>query len=88
MPYFKTNWNIDLLSGHNIISHLGVYRRAVLERVGDFAKVLKAVRITMSHCDARRYRPRSDLPHTNYTLPLATALWGGFVLSAAAAGVL
>jgi O-antigen biosynthesis protein len=36
LPYFKTDWNIDLLLGHNMISHLGVYRRTLLERVGGF----------------------------------------------------
>src|SRR5260370_17613003 len=36
LPYFKTDWNIDLLLGHNMISHLGVSRRALLERVGGF----------------------------------------------------
>ena len=35
-PYFKTDWNIDLLLGHNMISHLGVYRRSLLQRVGGF----------------------------------------------------
>ena len=35
-PYFKTDWNIDLLLGHNMISHLGVYRRKLVERVGGF----------------------------------------------------
>lgn len=35
-PYFKTDWNIDLFLGHNMISHLGVYRRTLLERVGGF----------------------------------------------------
>ena len=35
-PYFKTDWNIDLFLGHNMISHLGVYRRALLQRVGGF----------------------------------------------------
>jgi O-antigen biosynthesis protein len=35
-PYFKTDWNIDLLLGHNMISHLGVYRRTLLDRVGGF----------------------------------------------------
>jgi GT2 family glycosyltransferase len=35
-PYFKTDWNIDLLLGHNMISHLGVYRRSLLEHVGGF----------------------------------------------------
>jgi O-antigen biosynthesis protein len=36
MPYFKTDWNIDLLLGQNMISHLGVYRRALVEHVGKF----------------------------------------------------
>src|SRR3954447_25054183 len=35
-PYFKSDWNVDLLLGHNMISHLGVYRRTLLERVGGF----------------------------------------------------
>lgn len=35
-PYFKTDWNIDLLLGHNMISHLGVYRRTLLHEVGGF----------------------------------------------------
>jgi glycosyltransferase involved in cell wall biosynthesis len=35
-PYFKTDWNIDLFLGHNMISHLGVYRRTLLEQVGGF----------------------------------------------------
>jgi glycosyltransferase involved in cell wall biosynthesis/SAM-dependent methyltransferase len=33
-PYFKTDWNIDLLLGHNMVSHLGVYRRSLLEQIG------------------------------------------------------
>ena len=33
-PYFKTDWNPDLMLGHNMVSHLGVYRRALLERIG------------------------------------------------------
>jgi len=35
-PYFKTDWNIDLLLGHNMISHLGVYRRSLVTKVGGF----------------------------------------------------
>jgi GT2 family glycosyltransferase len=35
-PYFKTDWNIDLLLGHNMISHLGVYRRTLVESIGGF----------------------------------------------------
>jgi O-antigen biosynthesis protein len=33
-PYFKTDWNPDLLLGHNMISHLGVYRRSLVEQIG------------------------------------------------------
>ncbi len=35
-PYLKTDWNIDLFLAHNIISHLGVYRRTLVELVGGF----------------------------------------------------
>ncbi|MBH0619594.1 glycosyltransferase, partial [Salmonella enterica] len=35
-PYFKSDFNPDLLIGHNLVSHLGVYRRALLERIGGF----------------------------------------------------
>ncbi len=35
-PYFKGDFNRFLLFGHNMISHLGVYRRALVEQVGGF----------------------------------------------------
>ena len=35
-PYFKPDWNPDLLLVHNLISHLGVYRRDLIERIGRF----------------------------------------------------
>lgn len=35
-PYFKSNWNPDAFYCHNIICHLGVYRRALLIEVGGF----------------------------------------------------
>lgn len=34
--YFKPDWNPDLFNGQNMISHLGVYRRSWVERVGRF----------------------------------------------------
>lgn len=40
-PYFKTDWNPDLLLGHNFVSHLGVYRRSLVERVGGFREGLE-----------------------------------------------
>ncbi|RJF70779.1 glycosyltransferase family 2 protein [Rhodopseudomonas palustris] len=35
-PYFKTAWNPTLILAHNMVSHLGVYRRTLLQRVGGF----------------------------------------------------
>jgi GT2 family glycosyltransferase len=33
-PYFKPGWNPDLLLGQNAVSHLGVYRRSLMEQIG------------------------------------------------------
>jgi GT2 family glycosyltransferase len=35
-PYFKSDFNQYLMYGHNMVSHLGVYRRALIEKVGGF----------------------------------------------------
>ncbi len=35
-PHFKTDWNPELLLGKNFISHLGVYRTALLKQIGGF----------------------------------------------------
>lgn len=35
-PYFKPDFNWELFLGQNMISHLGVYRRALLSNVGGF----------------------------------------------------
>lgn len=35
-PYFKPGWNPELMLGQNLISHLGVFRRTLVERVGGF----------------------------------------------------
>jgi len=35
-PYFKSEFNYDLLLGQNTISHLGVYQRDLLVRIGGF----------------------------------------------------
>lgn len=37
-PYFKPDWSPDLLYSQNYISHLGVYRRDLVQRVGGFRK--------------------------------------------------
>jgi O-antigen biosynthesis protein len=35
-PFFKPDWNPELLLGQNYISHLGVYRRGLLQEIGGF----------------------------------------------------
>lgn len=35
-PYFKSDWNLELFLSQNMISHLGVYRRSLVEEAGGF----------------------------------------------------
>ena len=35
-PYFKSDWDETLFMGHNMFSHLGVYRRSLLSQIGGF----------------------------------------------------
>lgn len=35
-PYFKSDYNPDLLCGQNMVSHLGVFRRSLLSDLGGF----------------------------------------------------
>jgi GT2 family glycosyltransferase len=35
-PYFKSDWNPDLMLSQNMFSHLGVYRRSLIEAIGGF----------------------------------------------------
>jgi glycosyltransferase involved in cell wall biosynthesis len=35
-PYFKPDWNPDLLLSHNCVSHLGVYRTDLVRELGGF----------------------------------------------------
>ena len=34
MPYYKTDFNPELLLGQNMVNHLGVYRRSLIEKIG------------------------------------------------------
>lgn len=40
MPYFKSGWNPDLMLAQNMINHLGVYRHALINRIGGFRSEL------------------------------------------------
>jgi hypothetical protein len=35
-PHFKSGWNPDLFYAQNYVSHLGVYRRSLLQKIGGF----------------------------------------------------
>ncbi len=35
-PYFKSDWNPDLFLSHNLITHLAVYRTALIQQIGGF----------------------------------------------------
>ncbi|MBA6125307.1 glycosyltransferase family 2 protein [Pseudomonas juntendi] len=35
-PHFKSSWNPDLFHSQNYVSHLGVYKRTLLKRIGGF----------------------------------------------------
>jgi glycosyltransferase involved in cell wall biosynthesis len=35
-PYFKSDYNHELMLGHNLINHFAVYRRKLVEQVGGF----------------------------------------------------
>lgn len=37
-PYFKSDFGPDLLCSHNFVSHLGVYRKSLLEKINGFRK--------------------------------------------------
>src|SRR5262249_20603790 len=33
-PYFKTDWDFDLMLGHNAVCHLSVYRHELIKQIG------------------------------------------------------
>jgi GT2 family glycosyltransferase len=68
-PYFKSDWNPELFYGQNMISHLGVYRREIMERVGGFREGYEgsqdydlALRV-VEHTQPRKIR---HIPHILY----------------------
>lgn len=37
-PHFKSSWNLDLLYSQNYVSHLGVYKTDIVNKIGGFRK--------------------------------------------------
>jgi glycosyltransferase involved in cell wall biosynthesis len=35
-PYFKPDWNYELFLSHNLITHLGIYRKDIIDKIGGF----------------------------------------------------
>ena len=79
-PHFKPDWSPELFYGQNLISHLGVYRTALVRRVGGFREGFEgsqdydlALRaIEHSHADRIRH-----IPHVLYhwrAIPGSTSL--------------
>ena len=80
-PHFKTDWNLDLLLGQNMVNHLGVYRRALVERIGgmrigfegsqDYDLVLRASDATtpknIAHIPTILYHWRMDTDAANFS---------------------
>lgn len=42
-PYFKPDWNPDLLTGQNFLCHLAVYKTGLIRELGGFRKGLEGV---------------------------------------------
>jgi glycosyltransferase involved in cell wall biosynthesis len=56
-PYFKCDWNPDLFLSHNMISHLGVYKRKIILDVGGFREGFEG---SQDHDLALRYIEKID----------------------------
>src|SRR3546814_18590095 len=41
-PFFKPDWSPELFLSQNMIKHLGVYRRSLVEAVGRFRQIGRA----------------------------------------------
>ena len=74
-PYFKSDWNPDLFLAQNMISHLGVYRTALIREVGGFRSEFDgsqdydlALRV-IERTEAERIR---HIPHILYHWRAAT----------------
>lgn len=57
-PHLKSDWNPDLFMSQNMISHLGVYRAALVRDVGGFVQSTTEARITILRCVSSRAQIR------------------------------
>ncbi|MGE6699048.1 glycosyltransferase family 2 protein [Hyphomonas sp. NPDC076900] len=92
-PYFKSGWNERLFFEQNMVSHLGVYRKSLVDKVGGFRAGLEG---SQDHDLALRIieqiKPEEivHIPHVLYhwrILPGSTAMDAGEKSYAAKAGL-
>ena len=62
-PYFKTDWSPDLFLAHNLFSHLGVYRRALLKQIGGVREGLEGSQDHDLALRAAALTDRSNIRH-------------------------
>ncbi len=68
-PYFKSDWNPDLFYGQNMFSHLGVYRRSVVNSIGGFRKGFEGSQdydLCLRAVKASRHDKIRHVPHILY----------------------
>ncbi|MDB5662762.1 MAG: family 2 glycosyl transferase [Sphingomonas bacterium] len=79
-PYFKGQFNRLLMYGHNMVSHLGVYRRSLVEQVGGFREGLEGSQdydLFLRCYEQSGFAPPVHIPHILYhwrIAPGSTAL--------------
>lgn len=68
-PYFKSDWNPDLILQQNFICHLGVYRRELVNRLGGFRRGLEGAQdwdLALRVVDASSPERVRHIPHVLY----------------------
>lgn len=68
-PYFKSDWNPDLLLSQNCICHLGAYRAEVLRKIGGFREGFEGAQdwdLALRVADAVGEQRISHIPHVLY----------------------
>lgn len=70
-PYFKCDWNPDLFYSHNMICHLGVYRREIVQMIDGFREGLEG---SQDYDLALRFIEQID-PATIHHIPRVLYHW-------------
>ena len=81
-PYFKPAWNAALMLSQNAFSHLGVYRRRLVEEIGGFRKGYEG---SQDHDLVLRCAEKTDIDRIRH-IPRVLYHWR-MIPSSAAAGV-